>query len=145
MSNDTGDSGPSTAGTMPPSEAPKTPPTTATESQFLQNQAEEPQRARSLPLSLLGPNAGHGSDPRVWTRAHPLIALGTAAAGGFLAVSLMPSAQQRALRKSLRKSFDDMKQEFPSDTAKARSDGHNAPKKPGLLSQLMHEMMVIVR
>jgi len=134
------------AGTTPPSAAPKTPSKPGTESQFLQQQADEAQRAISRTISLLGTNAGHGVDPRVWTRAHPIVALGAAAAGGFLAVNLMPSAQQRELRKSLRKSFDELKQEIAGDAAKAGSNGHHdVPKKAGLLSQVMHELMIIVR
>src|SRR5947199_93827 len=79
------------------------PPKELSETEYLQRKADEARRAMSRMVSLIGKNVGHGVDPRVWTRAHPLAALGTAAAGGFAAVAAIPTREKIDLRRQQRR------------------------------------------
>lgn len=69
------------------------------ESEFLRLEAEKAKLAVSQSLLKAKAALGNSVDPRATARKHPLIAIGAAAAAGFVATVLMiPSKEERELR-----------------------------------------------
>jgi hypothetical protein len=70
------------------------------ESDFLKKQAEEAQAAIARALANAKASLAEGMDPREWTRAHPLVAVGSAVAAGFVAaVVTIPSKEEREIAR----------------------------------------------
>jgi hypothetical protein len=139
----------------PPSEAPSNasnnPPASATrdeeltEAQFLQRHAEQAKQAMSRAMTLIGQNLGHSADPRAWTKEHPVVALTAAAVGGFVAVNMIPTRQDRAARRIARIMREELAAANPYAAAaaggQAGSAANGKPKKHGILATLIREVL----
>ena len=148
MSADTRSNAPDSTDTMYDDAAASTPPISMTEEEFLRVRANEARRAMSRMVSLIGKNLGHGADPRIWTRAHPWIALGTAAVGGFAAVNAIPNSEERELHHAMRDSRKRRRawqRHFTRELHKAGLNGAKQQGKPGLFNRLIEQLLLIAR
>lgn len=79
--------------------APKTSPE-VDESEFLARQAADAKAAISRVLTDFKTHLARSADVRVWTKDHPWMMVGSAAAAGFFAaISLVPSKEEQALKE----------------------------------------------
>lgn len=75
-------------------------PPAATEAEYLDRQLAEAKAAISRVLGSIQDDLAHGADVRIWAREYPLASAGGAALAGLLAaLAMVPSRQQRAIRK----------------------------------------------
>ena len=82
---------------------------------------------------------GQGIDPLAWTKEHPWMALGAAAAAGFVATAaIVPSKEQQALNKLSRI-------ERALNPPPERSNGDSKQEKGGLLGSILHEAIGVLR
>ena len=76
---------------------------TASEGEFLAQQAVDAKAAIARTLSQIGTDLGNGLGPSAVMRTHPWLALGASTVAGFVATTvLVPSREDRALRKLAR-------------------------------------------
>jgi len=133
-------------GTTPANAAPNTKPDNAEklgEAEFLQQQAREAQQAISRTLGMIAEDLGHSVDPRAWTKSHPWASLATAAAGGFALMMLLPSEEQRALRR-LEKIQRAVAPKLRID-GEDLVDGKAAKPKSGIMGKLIQETFATAR
>ena len=82
---------------------------------------------------------GQGIDPLAWTKQHPWMALGAAAAAGFVATTtIVPSREQQALKKLA--AIERALKPPPE-----RSNGDSKHEKGGLLGTILHEAIGVLR
>lgn len=72
----------------------------SSETDFLKRQAEQAHAAMTRALANAKAGLAEGMDPREWTRAYPLVAIGSALAAGFVAaVMTIPSKEDQEIAR----------------------------------------------
>ncbi len=113
------------------------------ESAFLRRESEQAKSAASAALADAMRDVGRGVDLRAWTAAHPWVALGAAAVGGFVAATqLVPSRDQQMLRKleQIRDAVLGESREEKSKPADS-TDHHDKKKGKGLFGIIGTELV----
>lgn len=120
------------------------PPTAASERDYLAEQARQAKEALRAGLSRLGADAGEVADPRRWARRHPWVTVGATAAAGFMAAyALVPSKEDRALKKIAR--IERALHPQPSDNGSADHHERGDPPRETFTSAITRQLISVIR
>jgi hypothetical protein len=117
------------------------------EAEFLKIEAEKSKAAAMAALQKAKAALGHSVDPRGATRRHPLIAIGTAAAVGFVAtVVAIPSREERELRhlERLGRAMHPRPETNPAADSKSSGTG-SPPSGPTIWMTILREAISFLK
>jgi hypothetical protein len=133
----------SSTGTTPGNAAPNT--HNLSEAEYIQQRAEEAQKALSRTAKLLGENLTRSINPAAWTEQHPWIMVGSAAAAGFLATFLIPSKEQREEKRIIRRLAAIERAVAPRPVVSGQKHDEDNPAKNGIFKGFLNEALKAVR
>ncbi len=115
------------------------------ESEYLSAQAETAKAAITHALLEAKTALAEGLDPKEWTRRYPLIAIGSAAAAGFVAALLaIPSKEQQELKR-LAKLHRAMHPEADTTKTPAEESPNQKPAARSMWITLLLEATSLIR
>jgi hypothetical protein len=116
------------------------------EADFLRLQAEEAKRGVGTALNQAKAAIAGKVDPRQITRRHPIVAIMTAAIGGFAAALLaIPSKEEQELRRLERLHRATHPAPPPSQSTNGKSENHPPAEKPSIGATLLHEAIAMIK
>ena len=145
MKSDNATSGSSsgkTSETKPP--PPTAPPEKLSESEYLQQQAQNAKLAMSKAWEQLKVRLGQGASPQVWAKEYPWITVGAAAVAGFVAASaLIPSKEEQALKKLA--AIERALNPHPPQAAPQNGNGNEKKGSKGIVGTILTEAIHLAR
>jgi hypothetical protein len=113
-----------------------------TDGEYLRAEAENAKAALKGALDDAKAALTGAVDPREIARAHPFVALGSAAVAGFVAALVaIPSKEQQALHR-----IEKLQRAMHPDPSTAKeTNGTSKPAAPSLLSTILKELIAILK
>ncbi len=132
---------PSTAKTTPGAAA-----QAMSESDFLAAQADQAMAAVKKAVGEMKEQLAQGANPVVWAKEYPWVAIGAAAAAGFLGTSLLvPSREEQALRKLAAIERALSPKPAPSENGNGKHDGKGEAPPASLGAMIVKELIGVIR
>ena len=123
-----------------------------TEGQFIADEAKKSVEAIQKSLADLKQEFGSAADPRAWTQAYPLAALGVAAVAGLAAGLVVTPTRRDALLAKLQTRYQARLQELEEHASKIDPDHAKKPKaapkpsSPGSFwGTVLHEAFILAK